>query len=187
MPEITDEELAAAQRAFALLKQLGSNPDSRPHFERSLKIIDPRIETQEEAAAKIAAPYVAQMEDMKKRLDARDQADAAAAEKRQEDDAMSRLTDGFERLRKEGLTEEGEEKVKRLMVDRNIADPEAAFAYFQRKNPPARAETSAYTPSHWNYETDAMPDTAAWFKNPDKAEDDAIGQVLMEMRQGQDD
>lgn len=183
MPEITDDELAAAKRAFDLIRQLSTNADARPHFERSLKVIDPRIETQEEAAAKVAAPYVEQMSALQKRLDERDEADRKAAEDRQEHEAMDRLNAGFAYLReKEGVTAEGEEKLKALMVKENIASPEAAYAYYLRKNPTPQHEPSAYVPQGWNFDTDLMPNTKDWFADPDKAEDQAIGQVLLEMR-----
>lgn len=182
MPDITDEELKAAQRAFALIQQLSSNAEARPHFERSLKVIDPRVQTQEDIAANIAKPYVAEIEGLKKRLDDRDAAEARAAEQRQEDDAMATLNEGFGRLqREEGLTAEGEETLKKLMVEHKIASPEAAFAFMEKRNPRPKLEQSAYVPDSWNYENDA-PDTKAWFTNPDKAEQDTIGQVLLEMR-----
>lgn len=187
MPEITDQELLAAQRALELIKNLAQNPEARGPFERALKVLDPRVETSEEAAARAAAPFVQRIETLEKTLNERAEADAKEREERSTMEAMNRLNDGFAKLRSAGLTDEGEEAVKKLMKERTIPDPEAAFALYQRQNPPARAEESAWTPPQWNYEEDLMPDAKDWFQNPDKAESQAIGQVLLEMRRTRDE
>lgn len=187
MPEISDQELAAARRAVQIIRDLSGNPDARNHLERGLKVIDPKIETTEEATAKLAAPYLARMDELQKRLDERDARETKAAEDRANDDAMARLMSGFERLKAQGLTAEGEEAVKKLMTERTIPDPEAAFALFQQQNPKPSQEQSSWSPDFWNYEKDSVPDTKGLFANPDKWADETIGQVLMEERRKSND
>lgn len=182
MPEITDEEFNAAKRAVQILQQLSTNPEARTDFERSLKKLDPKIRTREDEAAELTKPYADQLAALQARLDARDEADKKAEEDRASNESMMKLTEGFGRLKQAGLTTEGEEAVKQIMLDRNIPDPEAAFALFERQNPKPVSENSAWTPEHWKYDTDSVVDTALLFKNPDRWEDETIGQVLMEER-----
>ena len=182
MPEITDAELAAATRAVGILKQLSDHPEARVDFERSLKKLDPKIRTREDEIAELTAPIRSELDGIKKLLSDRDAADAKAAQERADQDAMERLTGGFARLRAAGLTDEGEEAVKKIMIEKTIPDPESAFAVFTQNNPKPLSEGSGYTPEYWNYEKDSVVDNALLFKNPDKWEDETIGQVLMEER-----
>lgn len=183
MPEITDEELLAARRAVQIIAQLNNNPDARVDFQRSLKKLDPTLRTQEDEHAEITKPLREQIEAMQAAMTARDEREAKEREERVEGAAMQRLTDGFNRLRSQhGLTPEGEEKVKQIMTERTIPDPEAAFALFERQNPKPAAEQPGWTPDRWNYDSDAVVDTAGLFKDAEKWGDDMVGQVLMEER-----
>lgn len=182
MPEITDQELDAAKKAIGLIQQLTANPDARAHFERSLKVIDPKVKTAEDQAAELAKPYVDQIAALQKRLDERDEAEAAARAERDEAEALAKLETGFDLLRKEGVTDEGMEKVKALMKEKTIPDPMAAFALYERMNPPPPDMEASYKPQGWDFEGDLMPDAKAWFTDTDRAEEQAIGQVLLEER-----
>lgn len=188
MPEITDEELLTARRAVQIIAQLNNSPEARVDFQRSLKKLDPTIRTQEEEHAAITAPLREQIEAMQKTMEERDAAAAKERDERVEAAAMQRLTDGFGRLRAQhGLTPEGEEKLKQIMTEKVIPDPEVAFAFFEKQNPRPPAEQPGWTPDRWNYDSDAVVDTSGLFKDPDKWGDDMIGQVLMEERRGRDD
>lgn len=182
MPEITDQELDVARRAVQLVQQLNGNPDARTHLERAMKVIDPKLRTSEEEAALLAKPYVERIEALEAMITAREEAEKKAAEEREAAAALSRLEDGFGRLRQAGVTDEGMEKIKALMQERTIPDPEAAFALYQRNNPPPPPENASYKPQGWDFEGDLMPDAKDWFTNTDQAEERAIGQVLLEER-----
>lgn len=182
MPEITDQELLTAQRLTKLVQELGTKPGAKAHFQRALKELDPTVVTDEDVAAQITKPYLEEIEALKKRFDDREEADRKASEERAEREALQSLEAKFGRLRDAGVTDEGMEKIKALMQERTIPDPEAAFALFERNNPPAPSEQASYKPQSWNYEGDLMPDSKAWFNDPDGAEEQAIGQVLLEER-----
>lgn len=182
MPELSDNDFAAAQRAVQILQQLSTNPESRADFERSLKKLDPKIRTREDEANELTAPLREQIEAMQKAMADREERDAKAIEDRLSNEAMAKLNEGFARLRAQGVQPEGEEVIKKIMVDRNIPDPEAAFALFERNNPKPSSDAASYTPDYWNYEKDSVVDNKLLFANPDKWEDETIGQVLMEER-----
>lgn len=182
MPEITDQELEAAKKAIALLQTLQGNPESRAHFERSLKVVDPKYETAEDQAARLTKPYEEKLEAFEKRWAERDESEQKAKADAEAAEAEAKLNSGFDRLRKDGVTDEGMEKITALMKERTIPDPEAAYALWQRQNPPPPAEQSAYKPQAWDLEGDLMPNSEEWFMDPDGAEDRAIGQVLLEER-----
>lgn len=183
MPELTDEEIAQVQRLQTMVQQLQANPEARAHLERGLKVLNPQLTTTEETIEAIRAPVMSELEQMKAELARRDQEAADRARQEAEQSAISRMNQSFQRLREQfGLTEEGEGKVRELMTQRNIFDPEAAFALFEKQNPTISAEHANWTPDHWNYATDLMPDAKQWFQDPDRAADQAIGQVLTEMR-----
>lgn len=183
MPELTEEELDVARKAVALIQNLQRNPEARPHFERATKVINPTYVTAEEQVSAIQAPLRAELDEIKAALKAREESDAAAAKKTEEDAYVARVEGAFGRLRQaHGLTDEGEAAVRDLMKTRHIYDPEAAFALFEKQNPAPRPEHASWTPDSWNYERDMTPDPKAWFADPDKAADDMVGQVLLEMR-----
>lgn len=187
MAEISDEQLAALQGAQALLLKLTQNPTAMAHLERSIKVLDPNLETSEEVATRMAKPIIeplaAQLAETRTRLEAFETADNDRRAKAEAALHDQEFREAFGRLRQAGLTEVGEETVKKLMVERNIADPEAAFALFERQNPKPSPEQSAWEPARWNIEENAVEhNTKALFENPDRWADDMVGKVLMDER-----
>ena len=181
--ELSDEEHARYLQLTKVVSGLQANPESRQHLERGLKVLNPQMTTSEEAVHAIQAPLLAQIEEMRAEQKRRDDEAAAAATKSAEDAALARMNDGFARLRSQyGVTDTGEAEVRKIMQERNIYDPEAAFALFEKQNPAPRPEHSSWVPDQWNYEQDLMPDSKKWFADPDGAADQAVGQVLLEMR-----
>ncbi len=184
MPEISDAELATLRNADALLRKLDADPRTKPGLEAAIKIHHPEVVTEAEKAEQLAKPFMEKVEgvaeSLKARLDKLDERDAAAVTAQTE----SRITDAFARLRKDGFTDDGIEKIKTLMVDRNIADPEAAAALFEKQNPPVQEESS-FSPSAWEVGSTAPgTDLASFFKDEDKAADLMAAQVLNEIRVG---
>lgn len=184
--EIDETELTQLRRAHALIEKLAGSPKSRRHFERAVKEEFPDVRTQEEEAEDMARPYVAKVEQTAKEL--REELDAIRAEKAKaaEDAADSALYSSFLRLKDQGYTDEGMQKIAAIMKDRNIADPEAAAALYDRQNPrQAEPAPSSWEPARWNIGDDAVgPDTKALFENPDKWADLETGRVLAELRSG---
>lgn len=187
MPEISEAKLAELEGALRLLHQLNAKPEARQYLEKSIKIVNPEVETGDDVAARIAAPYVAQIEALKtdftKFADETKAEKAAAAERQAQADTDS----AFSRLRTAGYTEDGVEKIKGLMVDRKIADPEAAAALFDKLNPPAQIDQPGWAPSSWGVESTADKgiDVAALFKDEDRWADQEAGRVLASIRNGQ--
>lgn len=184
MAEIDDASLNTLQRGFKLLQTLSTNDKARPLLEQALKAADPSIRTTEERAAEVLAP---QLSSLNARIDELAEARKTEAEDRKardDADARARMDLAFSTLRSdEGLTDEGEEAVKRLMVDRAIADPAAAFALFQKQNPKIEVAQASYEPSHWNYDKSTVDtDVEGLWKNPDSWADQEAGRILTEMR-----
>lgn len=186
--ELTDEEAAAARRAVQIVAALQNSPEARPYLESGLKVLDPKFTTSADAAERITAPLKAEIEAMRAEREAEKLASETARKEREDAEILGRMEAAFSRLRSQGLTAEGEERVKEIMRDRTIPDPEAAFALFERQNPKPIHEESSWTPDRWNYDTDAVGDTTkALFANPEKWGDDMIGQVLLDERRPRGD
>ena len=100
----------------------------------------------------------------------KDAADAAADRARDE---------AFNRLQSAGYTEDGLGAIKKLMMERNIADPEAASALFDRMNPKPVEGSSSWEPPNWDIRTNAVDhDLDGLFKDPDRWADARIYDVL---------
>lgn len=185
MAEISDEQLAIFQRGMTLLQTLSTNPKTRRQFEGALKVIHPEIETSDDVAMEVAKPYVEQIAGLEGKLTEfldGQKAERESAEQRRADDETR---DAFSRLSKQGYTDDGLEKIKGLMVDRKIADPEAAAALFDRQNPKPPEGVASWEPDSWNLEERAVGnDVAGLFKNPDRWADAEVGNVLNEIRLG---
>jgi len=188
MAEISDTDLATYQRAMGLLKKLESDPKAKGHFETALKAVIPEIRTEADTVSEHVAPLLepvnAQLTRIQESLDAQAAERTANAERQ----AEQNLTDQFASLRAKGLTDAGEQAVKELMVARNIADPEAAFALFERNNPKPADEAPAWQPDGWDISSTAkaagMRDMEGLFKNEDKWGDDEAAIALNEIRIG---
>lgn len=188
MPEISDADLLAYQRAVQLIDGIGRHPEARADLQRAVKKLKPDYVTEEDQRAAILAPINNEVEALKKQIADRDAAEAKAKQDAADADALTRMESSFQRLRDTtGLQPAGEERVREIMKERNIFDPEAAFALFERQNPKPQTDHSAWSPPSWNFETEVMPDAKDWFVNTDQAEESAIGQVLLEMRKGRDE
>ena len=181
---IEEAEFNTISAAKKLLEQMNSTPESRALLAKAIKIHHPNVRTEEEIAAELAAPH---LEEVKKTRDevksileslqARDKADTEARAKADMDGAFSRLR------AQGGYNEDGIEKIKALMIDRSIPDPEAAAALFEKLNPAPVQTRSSWEPDKWNLESDAVDyDVKGLFADPDRWENEMIGKVLMEER-----
>ena len=138
MAEIDDGELKALRSAHALMDQLMRDPKTRPYQEKLIKAKFPNVTTSEDD------PRVQQMRGLSKKVD-------GFLETQERKEIQNRLDAGFAKLRdKYDYTDEGIEKIKKIMVERKIPDPEDAAAVFQARNPPKQQEPSIYGDTAWN-------------------------------------
>jgi hypothetical protein len=184
--EVEEVELETLRNGMKLLHAMSNNPAARVELQKAVKAVNPEFKTEEEQANELAAPHLAKVEALIKPISERFEkmdADALAAA---DAAAKTRLEDGFANIRSNsGATDEGIEATKKIMIERNIADPEAAWLLYLKNNPPPvqAPSASAYSPERWAI-TETEDDLKEWFSNPDKKEDKEIAKILTEMRQG---
>ena len=181
---IDDTQLAALQAAQKLLEQINGDPKTRPLLTKAIKAHYPNTRTEEDIAEEYAAPI---REEVKQSLSKVEEMLAKIAErdaKENETRTLSQMEASFSRLRKAyGYNDEGIDKIKALMVDRSIPDPDAAAALFEKLNPAPVTTRSSWEPDSWDLKNNAVDtDIAGLFANPEKWGDEMIGKVLLEER-----
>lgn len=182
---LTPEQFQTLNRGQLLLQKLANGPTKRK-FENIVKEIVPEVETTDDQIAEYAQPYMDKLEETNKRLEDFLTAQAKEREDRTQGEAAARLSSDFAAMRNEGLTEAGEAKVRELMIDRNIADPWAALALWERNNPKPPEGVASYEPDMWDLEANAVGrDNEGLFNNPDRWMGQEIANVLQEMRRPQ--
>jgi len=184
--EIEESEYETLQKAYGLLSDLSTKPESKRHFERALKTVVPTVETdddREALAQELAKPHLEKVEALTGRIEEmfkRDEERRAADAKRAEE---ADLTGKFSSLMaRENLTEEGLERVKQLMLDRSIPDPEVAFTYLKAQEPPqtVRSWQSTRFDNDFGQKT---TDLKKLFADEDRWLDEEIGNVMDEFAQ----
>lgn len=182
--EIDESELKVLQASKQLLEQINGDPKTRSLLTKAIKAHYPNTRTEEDIAAEVAQPYVDEVKGISAKL--QEQLDALNAERAEnaKQRGLNEMQEAFDRLRKSnGYNDDGINSIQKLMVDRNIADPEAAAALFERLNPPPAQTRSSWEPNLWNFKEDAVDyDVQGLFANPEKWEDAMIGKVLTEER-----
>lgn len=186
MAEVSDSELAILRNSFKLIQDLDKDPAAKAHLERAIKVVKPDVQTDEDKATQIVQPILDRMEKELAARDERIEKLVNSASEQEQTRQIAEIDGAFTRLASQGYTDDGIAKIKQLMVDRKIADPEAAAALFDRQNPPAPAEQPGWTPDHWNMEETVTPtNVKELFANEDKWADKMAAQVLNEIRVGQ--
>ena len=182
---LTPEQFATFQRGQLLLQKLSQGTTKR-QFERLVKEIVPEVETTEDIAAEAAQPYIEKLEAATSRFENYVNSREEAEKARVDAQAAADLSSTFANMRREGLTEEGENEVRRYMVERNIPDPWAALALWEKNNPPPPQQVAAWEPDSWNYTTRAVGrDVDELFKDSDRWADQEASNVLAELRRAQ--
>jgi molecular chaperone GrpE (heat shock protein) len=162
--------------ALALHNQLLNDPKTRKSY---LKQIKEKFPTTAIPEIDAAAPVENDMAELKAELQKLRQ---ELKEEKQDNKVLGR----FNELKSQrGYTDEGLENIKKLMVEKSIADPEAAADHFDRINhKPQPVEPSAFMGSsafNQNPKENALED---WLSNPDGMVDRIIGEVMTEKAQG---
>ena len=138
MAEISDDELRVLSGAKKLLDQLIQNPKTRRDAEKLVKKLHPEAVTTED----VVEPYVSEIQELKKEL--KDFLKAQA-----DDKLDSKFNGQIRQLRDQGYTDDGIDKVKKIMIDEQIPNALAAAAFWEKQNPPKAPEPSGLNPSDW--------------------------------------
>lgn len=184
MAEVADADLAVLQNAYALLKEMQADPKAKRDFERAIKAVRPQVETEADVADRIAAPYVEQIKALEDKITARFSEEDTRRAARAEADQERSVSDAFTRLSEQGYTEDGLDKIKALMIDRRIPDPEAAAALFDKQNPKPPSDTPSWEPNYWSNDPNLAVNTKELFEDSERWADKEVGKVLHEMRKG---
>ncbi len=130
MPEISDEQFNLLKGAYDLLSKLEKSKDTARSFHSLVKKVSPDTQVPEDIAAPFVDEVRSEIKEVKDLVTKRFQED--------DDDRENRsLNEIWSSLKKKGMTDEAKTEVGKLMKDRKIADPEAAFALYREMNPPA--------------------------------------------------
>lgn len=173
MAEVDDTELAILRGAHKLLDQLHASPKTRRQFQAAVKELHPSTITDDDRVKD--APEVQRLNKLEKTV-----TDFIGDFTTKSQDAE--FNAAFGRLRDQGYTEEGVEKIKKLMVERRIPDPEAGAALFDKINPAKELPPSGFQPSSWNFGGMGAdePDTKLLFEDEDRWAEREAAKVIRE-------
>lgn len=184
--ELSAEEARVNQQAKALLDALWNNAEHGQAFKKLIKAVNPRVSIPEvDIPDAVTKPYdekiAAQAEEIAALRKALEDDQKARKERDEENDLVSK----FDRIRKEyDLTDDGMDKVRKLMVDRQIPDPEAAAALYLRQTPPAPSQPSTVAPPRWDFQhvNDDDADQKLLWSNPEAWADREAAAVMQELK-----
>ncbi len=136
--EIDEAEYNRLKGVADLAARIHSNPKGRVLLEQAHRTVNPNA----------PAPSIEQEQHFSEPLNAlqKQVADVAkmVSDRFEKDDSEKKLgaitrqqEEGFARLRDQRYTDEGITKIREIMSEKGILDPEIAAAYFDRINPPA--------------------------------------------------
>lgn len=184
---ISAQEHGILTEGLKLLQQMNANPKAKVDLERALKTVRPEVEIEEDVATRYTAPVREDVSKLQETVNTFIESQKARDAKADEDRTNDMIAGQFADLQKKGYTDEGMEKIKGIMVDRKIADPEAAALLFDKLNPKPVQENAGWIPQQWEMDSTAPQgvDTKALFANEDKWADAEVGKVLNEIRLGQ--
>lgn len=149
-----------------------TSPKTKRDLQKLVKTVHPNVVTDDDLAEPTIAPLKAELEELK------------AFKKKYEDDQIeSQFTSKFDQLKKDGWTEDGIEKLKDLMVKRQIPDVDAAAALFERQNPAPRPLSPAIKSNDWNIGDPGDDKFKRLLEDPDRFARDEAAKVLNEVQQ----
>jgi len=176
MPEISDEQFREYQTTRGLLDKLLS-PKTKRKTEALIKEHFPETVTSKDLDPPEVSEQAARLDALSKKFD-----DHLTALQTRADDDATRAA--FTRLNDAGYTDEGVAWIKKTMVERNIADPEAAAALYDKYHPPEAMKPAGYQPESWGFGANPDKDTdrELLIKDEDAWADQEIARVLAEAR-----
>ena len=176
------------QQGWDLLSKLWDHPEHGAAVKRAAKAIDPKLRVPEiDVAEPLLAPMREEIEGFKKTAAELREENAKIRAEREEEKALDKLRgslgDAQKRYR---LTDDGMAEVRKLMAERQIADPFAAAALVVSEIEPAKPMTSSNTfgPQSLNaFEMDGSSsekDIALLHNSPEKWMDKVVPEILAE-------
>jgi hypothetical protein len=172
MVDISEEQLRILNGSKALLDRLLSGK-TRRRQEQLIKEHYPETQTTDD----IAEPYTAEIKELKKSFE-----DFKAELKGNKlDDRLANEIDYLKTAAGGNWTEDGIEKLKKLMIEREIPSIKDAAAVWDKRNPPQAQQPSTFQPSDWGIgrKTDD-PDTKLLFEDEDAWADQEARKVWHE-------
>lgn len=174
--QLSPQEQAETVQAARLLKSLHGNKAAYPLLKQAVKAANPNVSFSED---NLAAPYVARLDAIEKTV-----TDGFKSLKDERENAALQAQLGSMQER-HGFADKVMDEVKALMVERGIADPEAAALLYEKEHPAPQAPAS----SSWGQasllnavdESDELKD---WIANEDAACDREVGRALDEIKSG---
>lgn len=156
--EITEQEAKILGGAKALQDRLLGSPKTKRAYEALVKELYPDTVTTDD----IAEPYVKEIKELRKEF-----TEYVKNSKGKELD--SRLDRDIAMLKTDrDFTDEGIEKLKKLMVDKEIPDIVVAADHWERQNPPKAQEPSLISPTDWGFGRQTEdPDLKLLFQDED--------------------
>lgn len=154
--EIDEEELRRLKTLEGTLAGIMKHPEAGKLVERAHRMVDekaptPRLDATKHVDERFETLQQQLAEERKLR-----EADKQERENAQKLESLQRQHDrGFEKLRRDGWTDEGVDSVKKLMEEKGILDPMDAAAIYEKQHPPQTPVSSSGSGS-WNFL--AVPD-----------------------------
>ena len=184
--EVDESDLKVARGAQSILDRLSKNPKTRAHLLSLVKADNPELAIPEIDVPVAIGTHVeeklkATNERVEKLVSSLEEKEAT----RQVEETVSKAR---RRLRKAGHSDESIEAIEKLMVDRGIADYDAAEALWERSQPaPEQAEPAGgYNGREWGFarvdNDDA--DHTLLLKNPQAFSDKMVRQFLADRKSG---
>lgn len=172
MPELSDaqyQELLGAHRLMTAL----INGETRKDTLKLFKKLNPQAPIPEIDAAE---PVLNEVNSLKQQIEKLQQ-------KLDNEKQDMKLQSAFDRLSRErGITQDGLDKIKTLMVEKAIADPDAAADHWEKLNPkPEPVQSGGYVGSSF-MDVEGDKELEPWLQNEDRASDKAIAEVINEYR-----
>ena len=158
-----------ARDALASLTQmLSENPSTRKEFLRLTKKVKPEM----------AIPEIDIEETIEKTHSATDRRVQELEAKLREKDALDDLNSRRQKVIKRGLAKEDDiPEIEKVMLEKKIADHEAAAEYWQWMK-----QSAAPTPSGYNPNTISKFDLSKYWKNPVTGAREEAARALTELR-----
>ena len=138
---MTEEEAKVLRGSKALMDQLLKSPKTRRDAEKLVKTLYPETTTTDD----LAEPYIKRMDGLEAKLD--------KFFKQQDGEKLdNKLNAQLNELRTtRSYTEDGIEKIKKVMVEKSIPDAIAAADHWERQNPPTVNVESNFAPTDWGF------------------------------------
>ena len=169
--EMSEEEAKVLRGSKALMDQLLKNPKTRRDAEKLVKTLYPETTTTDD----LAEPYVKKIESVEAKLDKF----LEGMKGRELDEKLNKQLNELRTTR--SYTDDGIEKIKKIMVEKSIPDAIAAADHWERLNPPTVNVESNFSPTDWGFGRKNDDDSInALFKDEDAWAEKTARQVWAE-------